>query len=105
MLKNNIPLFGFNGTKNDVLRIELVFNSGRWTEPAKLIAESTARLFKSGTAGSTSFELNEQIDSYGSTIRTSAGYNTFNVSVYCMNRFLEPSLQAAENMPDGNYLS
>ena len=33
MLKNNIPLFGFNGTKNDVLRIELVFNSGRWTEP------------------------------------------------------------------------
>ncbi|MFN8261116.1 MAG: pitrilysin family protein [Chitinophagales bacterium] len=93
MLKNNIPLFGFNGTKNDVLRIELVFNSGRWTEPAKLIAESTARLFKSGTAGSTSFELNEQIDSYGSTIRTSAGYNTFNVSVYCMNRFLEPSLQ------------
>lgn len=92
-LKNNIQLFGFNGTKNDIIRIDLIFNSGRWTEPAKLVAESTSKLFKSGTATLTSFELNEKIDSYGTTIKSTAGYNTFNVSMYCMNRFLEPSLQ------------
>lgn len=34
-LKNNIPLYGFNGAKNDILRIDLIFNSGRWTEPCK----------------------------------------------------------------------
>lgn len=92
-LKNNIKLFGFNGAKNDILRIDLLFNSGRWTEPAKLIAEATAKLFKSGTASLSSFELNEKIDFYGTTIKSTAGYNTFNVSLYCMNRFLEPSLQ------------
>ena len=27
-LKNNIPLYGFNGAKNDILRIDLIFNSG-----------------------------------------------------------------------------
>ena len=93
ILKNNISLFGFNGAKNDIIRIDLVFNSGRWTESAKMVSEVTAKLFKSGTATLSSFELSEQIDSYGSTIKASAGYNTFNVSLYCMNRFLEPSLQ------------
>ncbi len=92
-LKNEVLLFGFNGTKNDILRIDIVFNSGHWTEPAKLIAETTAKLFKSGTTTLSSFELSEQIDSYGSTIKASAGYNTFTVSLYCMNRFLEPSLR------------
>ena len=29
ILKNNIKVFGFNGTKNDIFRIDLVFNSGR----------------------------------------------------------------------------
>ena len=93
ILNNNISLFGFNGAKNDIIRIDLVFNSGRWTESAKMVSEVTAKLFKSGTATLSSFELSEQIDSYGSTIKASAGYNTFNVSLYCMNRFLEPSLQ------------
>lgn len=92
-IKNNIQAFGFNGSKNDILRIDILFNSGRWTEPAKLVAEAAAKLFKSGTTSLTSFELNEKIDYYGSTIKTSAGYNTFTVSLYCMHRFLEPSLQ------------
>ena len=92
-LQNNLKVYGFNGTKNDIFRMDLVFNSGRWTEPAKLISETTARLLKSGTAKLSSFELSEQIDFYGSTIKTGAGYNTFTVSLYCMNRFLEPSLE------------
>ncbi|HNB50033.1 MAG TPA: hypothetical protein PK332_11755, partial [Chitinophagales bacterium] len=45
VLSNAISLYGFNGAKNDILRIDVLFNSGRWTEPAKLIAESTSKLF------------------------------------------------------------
>lgn len=93
LLSNQLQLYGFNGAKNDILRLELVFDSGRWTEPAPLIAESVAKLFKSGTSSQNSFELNEAIENYGSTIRASAGYNTFTISVYCLNRFLAPTLQ------------
>ncbi|HQV77248.1 MAG TPA: pitrilysin family protein [Chitinophagales bacterium] len=92
-LHNQIQLYGFNGSKNDILRIDLVFDSGKWTEPAPHIAEAVAKLFKSGTSKLSSFEINEQIDFYGTTLKCSAGYNTFTISVYCMHRFLEPSLQ------------
>ncbi len=92
-LKNGISVYGFNGAKNDILRIDLVFDSGRWTEPAPLVAESVAKLFKSGTTQRTAYDLNEAIDYFGTTIKCNAGHNTFNVSLYCMHRFLEPSLQ------------
>lgn len=92
-LANNIPLFGFNGSQLDILRIDLVFNAGRSAEPEKLISESTAKLFKSGTATQTNFVLNDAIEFLGTTIKASSGYNSFTVSLYCMHRFLEPSLQ------------
>ena len=92
-LANKLSVYGFNGVKNDIIRLDLVFNSGRWTEPAPLVAECVAKLFKSGTPNLTAYELNEQIEQYGSTIRATSGYNTFTVSVYCLTKFLEPTLQ------------
>lgn len=96
-LSNGIIGFGFNDNKIDILRIDLVFDSGRWTESAPLVAETVAKLFKSGTSLLSSFQLNEKIDFYGTTIKASAGYNTFNVQLFCMNRFLEPSLELLMN--------
>ena len=92
-LSNGIPLHIFSGAPNDILRIDLVFDCGRWTEKAPLIADATAVLFKSGTTALSSFQLNEKIDFFGTTIKAGAGYNTLTVSLYCMNRFLEPSLE------------
>ena len=39
-------------------------------------------LLKSGTALLNSFEIEEKIDSFGSTVKCTAGYNTITVSVY-----------------------
>jgi zinc protease len=94
-LQNNIPLFGFNGTKNDILRIDLIFNAGRWTETLPLQSSFVASLFKSGTSKYTSFEINEMIDSLGSTLKSASGFNSFTVSIYCMNRYLEQTLSHA----------
>jgi zinc protease len=92
VLQNNIKLFGFNGIQNDILRIDLVFDAGRWTEQLPLQAEFVARLFKSGTSRYNSFEISEMIDTLGSTIKVGTGYNSFTVAVYCMNRYLEETL-------------
>ncbi len=94
-LPNQIPMYGFNGTKNDILRIDLVFNAGRWTENKPLQSAFVASLFKSGTSHKNSFEINEMIDALGSTIKTGSGYNSFTVAIYCMNRFLEQTLSYA----------
>ncbi len=94
-LPNRIPMYGFNGTKNDILRVDLVFNAGRWTENKPLQSAFVASLFKSGTSHKNSFEINDMIESLGSTIKTGSGYNSFTVAIYCMNRFLEQTLSYA----------
>lgn len=95
ILKNNIKLYGFNGAKNDILRIDLIFDAGRWSEEHPNQAEFVAKLLKSGTALHNSFEINEFIDGLGSTIKTSVGYNTITVSIFCMNKYLEQTLAYA----------
>lgn len=90
-LDNGIPVFVFQGAKNDILCVELLFNSGRWTEPSPLTAGSCGRLIKSGTIQKTSFELSEEIDFFGSTIKAGAGYNTFSLQLFTLHRFFNES--------------
>lgn len=92
VLENGIPWYAFNGAQDDILKIDLVFDAGRWTEPAYLVADTVAKLHKSGTALENAFQLSESIDFYGSTIKAEAGYNTLTFTLVCLNRYLEPSL-------------
>ncbi|MFN8282677.1 MAG: pitrilysin family protein [Chitinophagales bacterium] len=91
--KNGITAYGFNGVKNDILRIEILFDAGRWTEQFPLQAEFAARLIKSGTTHLSAFEIEEKIDSFGSTVKCDAGNNTVTVSVFCMNKYLDQTLE------------
>lgn len=91
-LKNGIRVFGFNGVQNEIVRLDLVFDAGSWTESYPMQAEFTAHLLKSGTALLNSFEIEEKIDSFGSTVKCTAGYNTITVSVYCMTKYLQQTL-------------
>jgi len=92
ILDNGINLFGFNGAGKDVLKINLVFNAGRWSEDTPLSASFCANLFKSGTSKLSAFEIEESIDFSGSTIKASAGYNSFSIALYCITRHLKDCL-------------
>lgn len=91
--KNGMTAFGFNGVINDILRIDLIFDAGRWTERFPLQAEFAARLLKSGTMSLNAFEIEEKIDSFGSTVKCDAGNNTITVSVFCMNKYLDQTME------------
>ena len=93
VLDNGIELYGFNGSTNDILKLSVIFDSGRWTESNPLSASVCSELFKSGVSEKSAFEIEESIDYLGSTIKASAGYNSFTVSLYCLTRNLEPCLQ------------
>ena len=92
-LDNGIEVYGFNGGANDVIKMDVIFSAGRWTEQKPLSAAATSALIKSGTHEESAFDLEEKIDYLGSTIKASAGYNGFTLSIYCMTRYLEESLK------------
>lgn len=94
-LKNNIPIFFFKDTKNPIIKIDMVFDAGRWTEDKKITASAMSALGKSGTEKLSSFELNEEIDKLGATLGFSVGLNTCTLSMSCLSKFLEPVLDLA----------
>lgn len=91
-LSNGIPVYVFGGLQNEIIKIHLQFDSGRWQEKAPLIADAVAALFKSGTADKTSYQINNSIDALGVSMSAHAGYNTFNVEINGLTKFIEPAL-------------
>ncbi len=92
-LDNGIQIYGFNGAINDIIKLSIQFDAGRWTEKHPLNASVCSELFKSGTVDLSAFEIEESIDFLGSTIKASAGYNSFNISLFSLTRNLESCLK------------
>lgn len=92
ILKNQIEIFEFPGIVPEISRVDIVFNSGKWTESAPMIANSVAKLFKSGTRKHTAYQMSESIDFLGSTINVYAGYHGFTIAIYSMKKNLIKTL-------------
>lgn len=85
-------LYGFNGALNDILRIDLVFEGGRWAEHKPLVADAVARMFKSGTNSKNALQIETGIDQLGATIKANAGYHGFTISLFTMRKYLSQVL-------------
>lgn len=83
---NGIPLFIIPEVRQDILKIELIFQSGKWYEPKPGISHFTSNMLEKGTERLSSSELAEMFDRMGAHIEISAGYDHTAVSVYALRK-------------------
>ena len=83
---NGIPLFVIPEVQQDVLKIELIFHSGKWYEPRPGVSHFTSNMLEKGTQRLNSSEVAELFDSMGAHIEISAGYDHTAVSVYALRK-------------------
>lgn len=88
-LANGIPVHILNAGTQEVIRLELVFEAGRWYEKAKLIARSTAQLIKSGTSDESAEQIADFFEFYGSVLSIQEGFNHVVVELYCLVKHFE----------------
>lgn len=88
-LSNGLPVHIIDMGTQDVLKLQLVFRSGRPFEKKKLIAKTTSRLLREGTANFSSAEIAEQIDFYGATLSTPTNLDNSNLVFYTLNKHFE----------------
>lgn len=92
-LPNGVEVFFVPGGSQEVLKIELVFPSGRWFEEKLAAAYFTAQLLSKGTKDKSSFEIARIFDQYGAHLEISPGHDFVSVSLYALNKNLAPVLQ------------
>lgn len=92
-LPNGVEVFLVRGGSQEVLKVELVFPSGRWYEEKLAAAYFTAQLLSKGTQDKSSFEIARIFDQYGAHLEISPGHDFVSVSLYALNKNLAPVLR------------
>ena len=93
-LKDGITLFAFRGLQQDVVKLELIFDAGKWDEPKLGVSHFTAQMLTKGTLKRNSFQIAEAIDSLGGHIEISPGFDTVSISLFTLRK----NLLAATNI-------
>lgn len=88
-LANNIPLYYINMGAQEVIQIEWVFEAGIWYENKSGVAQCTAALLKNGTPNKTAAEINEAIEKYGATLKSSANNDYAVVTLTTLSKHLK----------------
>lgn len=92
-LSNGLNLFFVAGGFQDVLKIELIFEAGRWFEEKYGAAYFTAHALSKGTKHKSSFEIAQLFDQYGAHLEISPGLDFVSIVLYSLTKNLAPVLQ------------
>lgn len=92
-LPNGIRVFWVPGGFQDVLKIELIFEAGKWFEKKPGASYFTSHLLSKGTRDKSSFEIAQLFDQYGAHLEISPGTDFVSVSLYALSTKMSPVLE------------
>lgn len=99
-LDNGIPVFTINAGKQELVRVEFVFENVNWDLSKPLQAVGVSHLINNGTEHLSAKDIADQVDYYGAFLQTEYGADQSNIKLYTLNKHLEavlPILKAILN--------
>lgn len=87
-LSNGIPVHYINAGVHEVVKIEMLFDGGRWQEPQRALAGATAKMLLDGTKTKTSQQISEAIEFFGASVNTDAAVDYSQVVLFTLNKHL-----------------
>lgn len=97
-LDNGIPVYEIKLGAQEVIKLELVFQAGRWYEKDKLVARATSQLLKAGSKHHNAEEIANFFEYFGSKLSIYDGFNTVNIQVYCLSKHLPKLLPMLQEL-------
>lgn len=87
-LDNGIPVFTINAGKQNLIRIEFIFENVNYDKSKPLQAIAVNQLINNGTPTLSAKEIAEKVDYYGAFLQTEYGADQSSVKVYTLNKHL-----------------
>lgn len=98
VMKNGIPLYILNAGDNEVVRIDLLMEGGRWHQTQRLQALFANRMLREGTRRYPAAEIAEKLDYYGAWLELSSSSEYAFVTLYSLNKYLPMTLDVFESI-------
>jgi len=87
-LNNGIKVFTINAGKQELVRIEFVFENVNWQESKPLQAIAVSHLINNGTKTLSAREIADKVDYYGAFLQTDYGADQSSIKIYTLNKHL-----------------
>lgn len=88
-LDNHIPVYQLNVGDQDLIKIEFIFNAGRWMENKKTLALAVNKLIKDGTKNHSSKQIADRIEFFGATLESGVSTDIASLTLYSLNKHLD----------------
>ncbi len=88
-LANGVQLYEVNSGTQKIIKIELVFRTGRIHEQSKAIARSTLNLIREGSTRHSAEELAYHYDFYGANVKASCNMEHASISLVVLERYFK----------------
>jgi predicted Zn-dependent peptidase len=97
-LPNRIPVHYLNMGEQDVSRIDIMVNAGKWQQPKPLISSFTNHLLKEGAGKLNAEQLAEQLDFYGAWLQLSESHHYSYMTLYTLNKHFRETVALLSDM-------
>lgn len=87
-LDNGIPLYVINAGEQEIVKIDFVFEAGKWYEPKNLLADFVNRMMREGVNGKSAKEVADIFEFYGCNLETSVSFTNAGFQIYSLNKHL-----------------
>ncbi len=91
-LPSGLQIHHIEGVQQNVLKVEFLFNAGKWFEPKVGLSNFTAQMLEKGTARKSSLEISELLDQFGSHLEISPGFDFVSISIYALKDKIKQTL-------------
>lgn len=95
---NGVPLSVLRAGDNEVVRIDVLMEGGRWHQHYPLQALFANRMLREGTRRYTAAQIAERLDYYGAWLDLSSGAEHAFVTLYSLNKYLPQTLDVLESL-------
>jgi len=92
VLDNGIQVFTINAGKQELVRIEFIFENVNWNASRPLDAIAASHLINNGTSTLSAKEIADKVDYYGAFLQTEYGADQTCVKLYTLNKHLNSVL-------------
>lgn len=100
-LDNGVSVYSVMSDQTETLKVEWVFEAGSIFAEKVMQAAATAELLNKGTATKSGFELNEQLDMYGSYFSVDSSRDEITLRLFTLKRFFSQVLPIVAEMLNG----
>ena len=87
-LDNGIPLYVINSGEQEVVKLDFVFEAGKWYEPKNLLADFVNRMMREGVKGKTAKEIADIFEFYGCNLESSVSFTSAGFQLYSLSKHI-----------------